>query len=316
MVTKIQEILKTAGISARLGSDEELKIKWIKTGIPMLDILFGGGIPRRRITMLGGEASVGKSWTILKAISSAQKQGLNVALIDTETKFDPRWAKRVGIDLDKLVVVQSPIAETAFEAVISMAGENVDLICVDSIGGMIPGAENEENMEKNFTALFPRVVSKGLRKLAPVLEASQSAILFSNQVRSTMVSTPGGPILAYPGGRSLTHACSIIARYRRGQWISDNVIENKVSGFFLKVMTEKNVLSPPRGEIEFPFRFDIANVDLVAACVASSIDAGIVTKKGMMYYYKDNSFRGMNKLISYVRDNNSVFSKMKSKVWK
>lgn len=307
------ESLKKIGVHPRLGSDPELDIHFISTGIPMLDGLFGGGLPRKRITEIGGMYSVGKTWSVLKCISAAQKQGLTCALIDSELKYNKPWAEKIGVDNNKLIVIQAAIAETCFSGIIELVSSNIDLVCVDSIGGMIPSATHDRGMDENLTAQFPRSISKGINKLLPVMIESNSALLFTNQIRSVIGGfSPGGPLYNYPGGKALEHACSIIARYRKGDWIRES---QKIVGFYIRVMSEKNVLTSPREEIEFAFNYKSANIDFLSACIDEALKKGIIVQNRAMYTYRDKSFRGSANLSEHFSTNNKAFKNLQKKVY-
>ena len=283
------------------GNDPRFVLEWLSTGIPDLDAVLGGGIPRKRVSILVGAYSSAKSFIIQMVMKQALAQGLQVAYIDTERSYEPTWWAQVGIPLDKVYVAQPSHGEAAADLMVALARANVDVVAMDSMAALIPmeEADLEARADQKQYALQARLVGKLLRMLATV--NTNSALIFSNQERELI----GGPVpgLTMPGGKAPLHYSSIIMRLRREGWIKEK--ERNV-GFYLRVVCNKNKVARPFGECKLPFRFR-GEIDLLALLVDRAVEAGIIKQSGPWFSLavagQEQSCQGRNAVIELLRDN-------------
>jgi protein RecA len=261
-LSDIQDIVKNFGLGAYAGDDERLKVQFIPFGIPGLDTILGGGLPRNRFTMFGGDTAVGKSFLSQKLIANAQKLGCSAVYFNVENKYDPAWFTVSGVDIKKLIVVQGNIMESVWDSMIAFAEKGVDLVVLDSLAALVPSVMEEAAMadQASYTGKHAYMVAKGFQKIMPALSMSdrkvKTAFLFLNQIRENIRMSPfaGGGDVIYPGGKSIEHYCSIKARVRRGEW--DQETKKDVTtrrGFQLVIRTEKNQVHRPFMEATIPF---------------------------------------------------------------
>lgn len=301
------------GGKLKLGNDSSWDIHWISTGIPQLDKILGGGIPRKRITILLGEYSSAKTFLVQMIIKQAIAMGLKVAYIDTERSYDPVWWAQCGIPLDKLLVSQPPTGEAAVDVLIALARANVDVIAMDSIAALIPMEEtgDEATAETKNIASQARLIAKMMRMLVGV--ETDSAIVMTNQVREVI----GGPVagVQMPGGKAAKHYTSIILRTRREDWIKEG--EKRV-GFQLKVIVQKNKAAEPWGECRLPFRFR-GEIDMVSLLVDQAIEIGLIEQKGPWFQLTIDDVeqpvqQGRNKIIELLAGDDELRERLKAAI--
>ena len=288
-----------------MGNDPKFVLEWISTGIPQLDKILGGGVPRGRITVFFGEYSAAKTFLVQMLAKQAIAQGLTVGYIDTERSYDPTWWEQVGIPLDKIMVSQPTHGEAAVDIMVALAKANVDVIAMDSMAALIPKeeADDDATAEKKQVASQARLIGKMMRMLVSV--DTTSCMIMTNQVRDVI----GGPVpgISMPGGRAPKHYSSIILRLRREDWIKD---KGERVGFNLRAQAMKNKVGTPFGECLLPFRFR-GVIDTIALLIDQALEAGLIEQNGpwftlTMDYVDDPQALGRNKMIELLQDRDEV----------
>ena len=255
-----------AGINRKAGSQiiqrvskmESLTIPRISTGLKELDDALGGGIPKRRITELYGFPSGGKSLIALLTIAQAQREGKDCVWIDAEGSFDPEWAKKLGVNVDELILSPEVMAEDVLTMVLKLLPAEPDIIVVDSIAATITREEHkEQELDKAFMAKKARLMSKALPKIT--IANKNTAIIFINQMRSTM--NPYGASNTTPGGNALPHYASIRCEVKRGDGITEagttvKSMQKDWVGNVVQVRVKKNKTAPPFRKASFKLFYD------------------------------------------------------------
>lgn len=291
------------------GDDSRLVVGKILTGIPVLDIMLGGGIPRGRIVEIIGAYSSGKSLVAMLAVASAQKSGEVCCYIDVEKAFDPLWAEIIGIELGNLVVFRPNTGEEAFDLLEKMvyAKAGVGLAVLDSIAQLIPATEAEEEMGQQQMGLQARLVNKGLRKV--VSANDNTAVIMINQTREKIGVQFGNPE-TLPGGKGQDFATSILLRTSRGGWLTE---KEKRIGHMIKLRTEKNKLAPPWQQCEVPFYYK-GLIDREDGLLSLAVELGIVIRSGPWYKYGELKAAGKEKMLDALRANPETLEKMKNEI--
>ncbi|MDR4499552.1 MAG: recombinase RecA, partial [Candidatus Scalindua sp.] len=272
------------GAIMRLGKDIKLDVPVISTGSLSLDLALGvGGVPRGRVIEIFGPESSGKTTLTLHIVANAQKNGGNAAFIDVEHALDPEYAKRLGVDLDKLLVNQPDTGEQALEIAELLTRSNaVDVIVIDSVAALVPKAEIEGEMGDTHVALQARLMSQALRKLTSVISKSHTCIIFINQIREKIGVMFGNPETT-PGGRALKFYASVRLDIRRIGDIKDAVqsIGNRV-----RVKVAKNKVAPPFRKAEFDIMFN-HGISKAGDIIDLGTENQIVEKSGTWFSYGD-----------------------------
>lgn len=270
------------GSIMRLGSDEKLDVPVISTGSLSLDIALGvGGMPRGRVVEVFGPESSGKTTLTLHVVANAQKQGGTAAFIDVEHALDPEYAKRLGVNLDTLLVNQPDTGEQALEIAELLTRSNaVDVIVVDSVAALVPKAELEGQMGDSHVAIQARLMSQALRKLTSVIAKSKTCLIFINQIREKIGVMFGNPETT-PGGRALKFYSSVRVDIRRIGSIKDgeHIIGNRV-----RAKIAKNKVAAPFKKAEFDIMFN-KGISRSGDVVDLGVDAQIVEKSGTWFSY-------------------------------
>ena len=277
----ISSITKAFGEGSimRLGdSRAQAKIDVIPTGALALDLALGvGGIPRGRIVEIYGPESSGKTTVMLHVIANAQKVGGLAAFIDAEHALDPAYAKRLGVNLDDLLVSQPDSGEEALTICETLARSNaLDVIVIDSVAALVPKAELEGEMGMPTMGMQARLMSQALRKLAAVLAKAKTACIFTNQIREKVGVIYGNPETT-PGGKALKFYASVRIDVRRKDSIKDAA--GNAIGSHVKAKIVKNKLAPPFAEAEFDIMFN-HGINREASILDVGIESGAVEKRG------------------------------------
>src|SRR5882672_1751568 len=277
----ISTITKTYGDGSimRLGDARAMKkIEVIPTGALAVDLALGvGGLPRGRVVEIFGPESSGKTTLMLHVIASAQKNGGLAAFIDAEHALDPGYAKRLGVNLDDLLVSQPDSGEEALSICETLARSNaLDVIVIDSVAALVPKAELEGEMGMATMGMQARLMSQALRKLTAILSKSKTTCIFTNQLREKVGVMFGNPETT-PGGKALKFYASVRMDIRRKEAIKDAA--GNVLGNHVKVKVVKNKVAPPFVEAEFDIIYN-HGIDKEGSILDVGIACGAVEKKG------------------------------------
>jgi recombination protein RecA len=311
-ISQIEKQLGKGSIM-RMGSDSpKEKIAVIPTGAINLDAAIGvGGVPRGRITEIYGPESSGKTTLCLHLVSNVQKAGGVAAYVDAEHALDVEYARKLGVDVENLLVSQPDTGEQGLEIVeILVRSGAVDLVVVDSVAALVPKAEIEGEMGDSHVGLQARLMSQALRKLAGAINRSNCAVVFINQLREKIGVMFGNPETT-TGGKALKFYASLRLDIRRIGPVKEReaVIGNRV-----RVKVVKNKVAPPFRQAEFDVMFDegISHTSLV---VDIASEANIIQKSGAWYSYGDQRIgQGRENAKLFLRDNPSLLLEVEGKV--
>ena len=272
------------GTIMRLGTDEKLDVPVISTGSLSLDLALGvGGVPRGRVVEVFGPESSGKTTLTLHIVANAQKNGGTAAFIDVEHALDPDYAKRLGVNLDSLLVNQPDTGEQALEIAELLTRSNaIDVIVVDSVAALVPRAELEGQMGDSHVALQARLMSQALRKLTSVISKSRTCLIFINQIREKIGVMFGNPETT-PGGRALKFYSSVRIDIRRIGSIKDG---ERIIGNRVRAKVAKNKVAAPFRKAEFDIMFN-QGISRSGDIIDLGVEEQIIEKSGTWFSYGD-----------------------------
>ncbi len=312
--TAVQQIEKQFGDGAimPLGSGSQNAIQGISTGCISLDMALGGqGIPRGRIIEVFGPESSGKTTLALHVVAQAQKQGGIAAFIDAEHAFDPSWGKKLGVQLDTLLVSQPSNGEEAMQITEMLVKSNsVDVVVIDSVAALVPKQELEGEIGDTHVALQARLMSQSMRKLTGAINKSKTSVIFINQIRMKIGVTFGSPETT-PGGRALKFYSSCRIDVRRIGQLKDG---EDVVGQRVRAKVVKNKVAPP---------FRLAEFDMLHTCGISyegdildlAVTHKIVSRSGAWFKYGESYLgQGKEKARAFMIENPDVTEQIKEKV--
>ncbi len=270
------------GTIMRLGTDEKLDVPVISTGSLSLDLALGvGGVPRGRVVEVFGPEASGKTTLTLHIVANAQKNGGTAAFIDVEHALDPDYAKRLGVNLDSLLVNQPDTGEQALEIAELLTRSNaIDVIVVDSVAALVPRAELEGQMGDSHVALQARLMSQALRKLTSVISKSRTCLIFINQIREKIGVMFGNPETT-PGGRALKFYSSVRIDIRRIGSIKDG---ERIIGNRVRAKIAKNKVAAPFRKAEFDIMFN-QGISRSGDIVDLGVEEQVIEKSGTWFSY-------------------------------
>ena len=310
----ISQIEKSCGKGSimRLGTDSKVRVEAISTGAINLDAAIGiGGIPRGRVTEIYGPESSGKTTLCLHVVANAQKAGGVAAYIDAEHALDTEYARKLGVDVDNLLISQPDTGEQALEiADILVRSGAVDVVVVDSVAALVPKAEIEGDMGDSHVGLQARLMSQALRKLTGAIARSKTSVIFINQLREKIGVMFGNPETT-TGGKALKFYASVRLDIRRIGPVKD---KEDVVGSHVRVKVVKNKVAPPFRQAEFDIMYaeGISHASLVLD-IAS--EANIIEKSGAWYSYKGQKIgQGRENAKLYLKDNPALMTEVEELV--
>jgi recombination protein RecA len=300
------------GSVMKLGADSKLNLDSIPTGCLGLDIALGiGGIPKGRIIEIYGPESSGKTTVALHCIAEAQKLGGIAAFIDAEHALDPQYARRLGVDIDNLLVSQPDTGEQAMEIAEALVRSNaVDLVIVDSVAALVPRAEIEGDMGDSHMGLQARLMSQALRKLAGTVSKTNCSILFINQLREKIGVMFGNPETT-PGGRALKFYASVRMDIRRIDSIKngEDVIGNRT-----RVKVIKNKVAAPFKTAEFDIMYN-GGISREGNVLDVGVKEEIVDKSGAWFSYEGTRLgQGRENSKTYLAENPQLLLEIENKI--
>ncbi|MFO0830397.1 MAG: recombinase RecA [Phycisphaerales bacterium] len=310
----LSQIEKTFGKGAIMKMDEDayLSIPGISTGSLSLDLALGGkGIPRGRIVEVFGPESSGKTTLALTIAAQAQKEGGVAAFIDAEHALDPSWARKIGVNIDDLLVSQPDSGEQALEICELLVRSNaVDLIVVDSVAALIPKAEIEGEMGDAVVGLQARLMSQAMRKLTGVIARSNCTVVFINQIREKIGVMFGSPETT-TGGRALKFYASVRIDVRRTGAIKEGDV---TVGSRTRARVVKNKIAPPFRDAEFDIMYN-EGISAAGDLIDLAVDAKVVQKSGSWFNYGDMRLaQGRESAKQFLKDNPDLFKEIRSMV--
>jgi len=314
LVRAVQQIEKAFGKGSIMQLDESqsASVSGISTGSLSLDLALGGsGMPRGGVVEIFGPESSGKTTLALHVVAETQKQGGVAAFIDAEHAFDPIWAKRIGVDLENLMVNQPSCGEEGLEICEMLVRSNaVDVIVIDSVAALVPKAEIEGEMGDTHVALQARLMSQALRKLTAVVHRSRTCVLFINQIREKIGVMFGNPETT-PGGRALKFYSLVRVDIRRVAAVKEN---NQVIGNHTRARVVKNKVAPPHRQAEFDILFD-RGISREGDVLDLGCADEVVGRTGSWYTYgKTRLGQGREKARQFLCDNPDLFDEIRTAI--
>ena len=300
------------GAVMKLGENAQMSVDVIPTGALSLDIALGiGGVPRGRIIEVFGPESSGKTTVALHMIAEAQKMGGEAAFIDAEHALDPVYAKNLGVDIDNLIVAQPDTGEQALEIAEALVRSGaIDIIVVDSVAALVPKAEIDGDMGDSHVGLQARLMSQALRKLAGVLNKSNTVAIFINQLREKVGIMFGNPEVT-PGGRALKFYSSVRLDVRRIETLKVN---NEMVGNRTKVKVVKNKVAPPFREAEFDIVYG-QGISKEGNILDMAVNLDIVEKAGSWFSYNGERIgQGRENVKRYLHEHPEMLEDIENKV--
>ncbi len=300
------------GSIMRLGEASHLQVEAISTGSLSLDAALGiGGVPRGRVTEIYGPESSGKTTLCQHIIAEAQKMGGVAAFIDVEHALDPTYAEKCGVNLDELYISQPDTGEQALEIAESLVRSGaVDVVVIDSVAALVPRAEIEGEMGDAHVGLQARLMSQALRKLAGAIKASNTAMIFTNQIRHKIGVFFGSPETT-TGGLALRFYASVRMDIRRIEAIKDKGV---VIGNRTRVTVKKNKVAPPFRIAEFDIIYN-EGISRSGEVLDMGVNMEIIEKRGSYYSYKGSRLgQGRESVRRYLKEHPALMVEIENQI--
>jgi len=300
------------GSIMRLGQNTNIDIEAVSTGSLGIDIALGiGGLPKGRIIEIYGPESSGKTTLALSVIAQAQKKGGTCAFIDAEHALDPSYAKKIGVDIENLLISQPDAGEQALEIADTLVRSGaIDVLVVDSVAALVPKAELEGEMGDSHMGLQARLMSQALRKLTSTVSRSNTLIIFINQIRMKIGVMFGNPETT-TGGNALKFYASVRMDIRRIGAIKD---KDDVIGSQTRVKIVKNKVAPPFKTVDFDIMYG-EGISKTGELIDLGVKAGFVEKSGAWFSYKGEKLgQGRENAKLFLRDNPAVAEEIENKI--
>lgn len=300
------------GSVMKLGEFKAMEVEAIPTGALSLDIALGiGGVPRGRIIEIFGPESSGKTTLALHIVAEAQKMGGEAAFIDAEHALDPVYAKKLGVDIDDLIVSQPDTGEQALEITEALVRSGaLDVIVVDSVAALVPKAEIDGDMGDSHMGLQARLMSQALRKLAGAINKSKTVIIFINQLREKIGVMFGNPETT-TGGRALKFYASVRLDIRKIENIKQ---DGEFKGSRVRVKIVKNKVAPPFREAEFDVVYG-EGISKAGNILDMAVNLDIIEKSGSWFSYNgDRIGQGRENVKKYLKENPEILEEVEEKV--
>ena len=278
----------------------------------VVDLALGiGGLPRGRIIEIYGTESSGKTTISLQAVAEAQKAGGMAAFIDVEHALDPVYARKLGVDVDNLLVSQPDTGEQALEIIETLVRSGaIDIIVLDSVAAMTTKAEIDGDMGDAHVGVQARLMSQAMRKLTAVISNTNTVAIFINQIREKIGVMYGNPETT-PGGRALKFYSSVRIEVRRGEPIKDG---GEIIGNRTKCKVVKNKVAPPFKTAEFDILYG-QGVSKMGEIVDTAVEFNIVKKSGSWFSYNDMKIgQGRDKVLDYLKNNADICAEIEAKI--
>jgi recombination protein RecA len=312
--TALSQIEKTFGKGSimKLGDQEALQVEAISTGSLGLDIALGvGGIPKGRVIEIFGPESSGKTTLTLHCIAEAQKKGGTCAFVDAEHALDPVYARKLGVNVDELVISQPDTGEQALEIADTLVRSGaIDLVVIDSVAALVPRAELEGDMGDSHMGLQARLMSQALRKLTGSISKTNCTIIFINQIRMKIGVMFGNPETT-TGGNALKFYASVRMDIRRVGALKE---KDEVIGNATRVKVVKNKVAPPFKIVDFDILYG-EGISKAGELIDLGVKAGIIEKAGSWYSYDSERIgQGKENARQYLKDNPDVAADIEAKI--
>ncbi len=298
------------GSIMRLGENSSMNVSAVSTGSLSLDFALGiGGIPRGRITEIYGPESSGKTTIALHVIAEVQKQGGEAAFIDAEHALDPVYAKKLGVDINNLIVSQPDCGEQALEIAETLVNSGaIDIIVVDSVAALVPRQEIEGDMGASHVGVQARLMSQAMRKLSGAIAKSNCIVIFTNQLREKVGVMYGNPEVT-TGGRALKFYASVRIDVRRVESLKNGT---EVYGSHTKCKVVKNKVAPPFKTAEFDILYG-TGISKSSEIIDMSIQLGVVEKSGAWFYYNgDRLGQGKENVRKLIESDSELMAKLEA----
>ncbi len=302
------------GAIMRFGEAKIMEVDAVSTGCLSLDISLGiGGVPRGRIIEIYGPEASGKTTLAQHIVAEVQKAGGTAAFVDAEHALDPEYAKKIGVNVDELLISQPDTGEQALEITETLVRSNgIDVVVVDSVAALVPRKEIEGEMGDSHVGLQARLMSQALRKLSGVVSKSNTVLIFINQTRMKIGIMFGNPETT-SGGMALKFYSSVRIEVRKAAQLKkgDKFIGNRV-----RCKIVKNKVAPPFQNCEFDIMYN-EGISIAGDIIDLGVEKGIIKKAGASYSYGEEKLGvGRETAKQYIKSNKKLIDKIRAEIWK